>query len=218
MAHPRLPDLDRGAFRVEPCEVQVAAFLVLLLFSGVPPFAAAANRPRCLAAIAQPGYQYYLANIEVTGQKRLKRQDVVALTGLKIGRTVNAKDIQVAQARLADSGFFTQIELARSDDRRRLQPDRDLHGRKSHCGRRRSCSTTSSASPTSSYSRRSRQLFPPSMVSCRNHPPSSSVFEQLSSGWHAMPANPAPLPACSSTTGCLACAATVSTSIAPAAP
>ncbi len=57
----------------------------------------------------QRSYTYYLFSIEVTGTKRLTAQQVIALSGLKTGRSVQAKDLEAARARLADSGLFASV-------------------------------------------------------------------------------------------------------------
>ncbi len=84
--------------------------LVLLLSQGMQPLAAAPiPAPSVVPARDQGGYHYYLVGIEVSGAQRLKRQDVVALSGLRTGRTVEPRDIEVAQSRLAGSGLFAQV-------------------------------------------------------------------------------------------------------------
>lgn len=88
----------------------MVALLALLLFSGAPPLLQGVHPfLRAVPAAPQGAYSYYLTRIEVTGSRRLSRQQVVALSGLKTGRTVGPKDVEAARMRLVDSGLFTKV-------------------------------------------------------------------------------------------------------------
>jgi len=88
----------------------VIALLALLLLWDARQMAPAVHPlRRAVPAVRQDTYSYYLIAIDVTGTRRLTPQHVIALSGLKTGRTVQPRDIEAARARLADSGLLAKV-------------------------------------------------------------------------------------------------------------
>lgn len=92
----------RGRARRRPPFAHRAALAGILL-------AAVTAGPRAAGVRQDAAWTYPLQAIEATGQKRLTQAQVAALSGLRPGAVVLARDVEAARQRLVDSGFFTSV-------------------------------------------------------------------------------------------------------------
>jgi len=86
----------------------VAAFVLVALSGGSTCIAQV--RPPAKAQTRQgSNWRYQLAAIETVGLKRFTQAQVVAMTGLSVGRDVGSNDLEVARQRLLQSGLFVSV-------------------------------------------------------------------------------------------------------------